>query len=149
METNNNTQKKDRKTVRAAFKAYKYAQQPIADHAAVIDDGAFQGHSLRVSQLLDTLVNIEMIWGSESVNFYQLTEVFKVYTAHRPNKSADTLYLFSTLFELVASILEHKEYLHTLSQQYKFINEKLDQAYDSKEFIFPEFYPHRQQPGVN
>jgi hypothetical protein len=132
----------DIQNVRALYTDFQYQEQKALDSAAQLTAkdphyklSDFQIYNINVADLFSTLDGIAAIWGGKHINFGELEHVFSVYMKYSPNKSPETLSLFSTLFELVAKILEHKGVIYKESIKYNRLTDMLDSTED---IIFPD-----------
>ncbi|WDF79533.1 hypothetical protein PQ469_05890 [Mucilaginibacter sp. KACC 22773] len=127
----------DMQAVKGLYNAFQHEEKSIRDHENKMAKqdptyhvGDFHIENINLEDLFSSLEDIINTWCPNSMSspltFYTLENVFLTYLKHEPNHAADAFKLFSTLMELVAKLLEHKNLVIKQLVKYQRLNEIVD-----------------------
>ena len=126
--------------IRASFNSFKYYEGEKKKNYPLNHD-EFISQAYYANDFFKELHHIMNVWGTSDINFANLELVFKSFLKNYPDKALNTFELFATIFELIAKILENRDFVNSELDKYSQLLKATDsynsqQQYNS-DLIFP------------
>jgi hypothetical protein len=122
-----NLTNEDIASVRGMFTAFKN-QAIKAGHRAEQQD--FELHCVKGEELFTDLSDLVNAWGSQDNNYNILQNAFEAYIKSDSRKGLQAFSTYSTLFKLVAKLMESRDFIYFMENQFSKTYRNID-SFDS------------------